>query len=384
MRLLLRLCTRHSSRVNRIERAGEEAKRSLKIGVIGTPNVGKSALTNRLVKSDVCAVSKLIDTTRENMVTSYSEGECQLVVVDSPGLIGIQHAKKVIGTHSESKILVDPEKALAQAEHVLVVCDATALGEYIHHRVLHLLHRNSHIPSSLVLNKCDLVKQRPNLLRLAQILTNGFVDGARVTVETAKLGKLGGTGAQQTLSVNPLGQHMGERDEKWKQEYNRVINKETHKCSWHETKQVFQHETGWPHFSGVFFVSALTGEGIEPLRAHLLSRSSAAEWRFKRRVKTPKKPQWLVREHIRSVMLNNLPANVAYLLNVNIVHWEHADNEINVIAHIVAEKERTAKMVAEVVPDQIPILEERFSKLFGCPVALEIMSKFNGKTISAQ
>lgn len=41
-----------------------EKRRALQVAVIGTPNVGKSAITNCLVKSDVCAVSKLIDTTR--------------------------------------------------------------------------------------------------------------------------------------------------------------------------------------------------------------------------------------------------------------------------------------------------------------------------------
>lgn len=55
------------------------------------------------------------------MITSFSEGQCQLVVVDSPGLIGLQHAKEVVNTHSESNILLDPEKALGRAEHVLVV-----------------------------------------------------------------------------------------------------------------------------------------------------------------------------------------------------------------------------------------------------------------------
>jgi hypothetical protein len=55
------------------------------------------------------------------MITSLSEGECQLIVIDSPGLIGIEHAKDVIETHSESRILVDPEKALSKAEHVIVV-----------------------------------------------------------------------------------------------------------------------------------------------------------------------------------------------------------------------------------------------------------------------
>ncbi|KAI6244021.1 G domain-containing protein [Aphelenchoides fujianensis] len=378
MRLFLRLCTRQLGALDRAGAKAEDGARSLKIAVIGTPNVGKSALTNRLVKSDVCAVSKLIDTTRQNMTTSYSEGNCQLVVVDSPGLIGIQHAKKMVGTHAESKILVDPEKALTYADHVLVVCDATAPGEYIHHRVLHLLHRNSHIPSSLVLNKCDLIKQRTDLLRLAQILTNGVVDGARMTVETARLGKLGTSATERTLTVNPLASHMGERDEKWKQAYNRILNKPTHKCSWHETKHVFQQETGWPHFSGVFFVSAITGEGDRgpPLASPVALRRG--------RVAVPEKPQWVISEHIRSAMLNSLPADIAYRLVIRLMHFEMESDEMNVLAHVIAEKERAAKLAAAVLPEQASELEARFSKLFNRRVNVELLAKFNGKTIFAQ
>lgn len=46
-------------------------QRSLRVAIIGPPNVGKSALTNQLVKMDLCAVSRLIDTTRK--VTKYLE-----------------------------------------------------------------------------------------------------------------------------------------------------------------------------------------------------------------------------------------------------------------------------------------------------------------------
>lgn len=64
----MRYCTRLLSR--QLERAvtsksKPKDQRSLKIAIIGTPNVGKSALTNQLIKADVCAVSKLIDTTRQ-------------------------------------------------------------------------------------------------------------------------------------------------------------------------------------------------------------------------------------------------------------------------------------------------------------------------------
>lgn len=55
---------------------------------------------------------------------------------------------------------VDPEHAVEQADHILVVHDARICTDYILHRVLHMLHRYRQIPSSLVLNKIDQVKQR--------------------------------------------------------------------------------------------------------------------------------------------------------------------------------------------------------------------------------
>lgn len=99
----------------------ETRKKALRIAVIGPPNVGKSAITNSIINADLCATSKRMDTTRFNTVGAITENSCQLVVVDSPGLVGIKHAREVVGTHSESTVLTDPERAVARAEHLLVV-----------------------------------------------------------------------------------------------------------------------------------------------------------------------------------------------------------------------------------------------------------------------
>lgn len=50
-----------------------------------------------------------------------TEENCQMAIVDSPGLIGTRHAKKFIGTHSDAKILIDPENAINSASHVFVI-----------------------------------------------------------------------------------------------------------------------------------------------------------------------------------------------------------------------------------------------------------------------
>ncbi|VDN19281.1 unnamed protein product [Gongylonema pulchrum] len=74
------------------------------VAVIGPPNVGKSLLTNRLIKAGVAAVSCQMDTTQRNQTAILTEGTTQLVLVDSPGTVGIRHAREVV-KNPDSRIL---------------------------------------------------------------------------------------------------------------------------------------------------------------------------------------------------------------------------------------------------------------------------------------
>lgn len=65
-------------------------------------------------------------------------------------------------------------------------------GDYIQHRVMHMLHRHAHIPSALVLNKVDLVERRDDLLPLVRVLTKDRVGGEAVAMRPVKpFGRLG-------------------------------------------------------------------------------------------------------------------------------------------------------------------------------------------------
>ncbi len=56
------------------------------IALIGAPNVGKSTLINALVGSKVAIVSHKVQTTRALLRGIATEGESQLVLVDTPGI----------------------------------------------------------------------------------------------------------------------------------------------------------------------------------------------------------------------------------------------------------------------------------------------------------
>ncbi|CDJ37987.1 GTP-binding protein of Era family, related [Eimeria tenella] len=70
-----------------------EHPKSLTIALIGPPNAGKSSLLNSLLGVTVSAVSNKVNTTRTDFRGMVTKGNCQLVFVDAPGIIG-SHPKK--------------------------------------------------------------------------------------------------------------------------------------------------------------------------------------------------------------------------------------------------------------------------------------------------
>ncbi|EYC14278.1 hypothetical protein Y032_0041g446 [Ancylostoma ceylanicum] len=363
------------------KRVDSSLARALEVAVIGAPNVGKSLLTNQLVRAAVSSVSSKMDTTTQNVEAILTEDNVQLVVCDSPGTIGLRHAKETMGRSRDDVILTAPEAALQRAEHILVVQDATATGDYIHHRVMHLLHRHSHIPSSLVINKVDLVSRRSDLLELTRILTNGRVAGAPIKTSEKVIGRLGASSSGLRLHDDSV----TVQDETWQEQFRKIIAIPTHKVGFGETKRLFANVRGWSSFDAVFYVSSLTGEGIEPLRDHLKKLSTERQWRMDEMAITTKSPQHICIDSVRAALLDTTPSNVAYKLKPRITEWKVEGEVLQIVVEINCDKERIGRLLVGKGGRRIAEIGKRVNDhmhtLFARQLFVRILIKHNGKIV---
>lgn len=137
------------------------------VAIIGRPNVGKSTLMNHLIGQKISITSRKPQTTRNRIVGIETEGDYQVVYVDTPGL------------HREEKRAINhlmnraAESALGDVELIILVVDPnhwTDDDEMALHRV-----KNADVPVVLVINKVDTVSDKETLLplidKLSKIIT---------------------------------------------------------------------------------------------------------------------------------------------------------------------------------------------------------------------
>lgn len=162
-------------------------KKSGMISIVGRPNVGKSTLTNALVRDKVAIVTNKPQTTRNRICAVLNRGESQFVFMDTPGLhrartrLGDYMVKVVRESVSEVDavmLLVEPIPSLGGPEEELVA------------RI-----RELGVPAVLIINKIDTVK-KDELLEVIRVYGEAHEFNAIVPISAKR-----GEGLEELLDV---------------------------------------------------------------------------------------------------------------------------------------------------------------------------------------
>ena len=143
------------------------------ITICGRPNVGKSTLTNALVGEKIAIVSSKPQTTRNRIMGIVTNGETQLVLLDTPGFIKPRNRLGDYMVNIVKESVTDVDCVLFLVEPVAEIGPGEAeLLEKI---------RESGVPAILVINKIDTV-EKGSLLAVIAAWTQAFSFDAVVPV----------------------------------------------------------------------------------------------------------------------------------------------------------------------------------------------------------
>jgi GTPase len=138
------------------DHASESAQRCGYVALVGRPNVGKSTLLNHLLRQKISITSRKPQTTRHVLLGVDTDGDCQAIYVDTPGIH--DHASREMNRQMVKAAMA----VLADVDLVVMVVDRD-LWTDADERVLG--HIEAHqVPTFLVMNKIDLMPRKENLL----------------------------------------------------------------------------------------------------------------------------------------------------------------------------------------------------------------------------
>ena len=121
------------------------------VSVIGRPNVGKSTLLNALTGEKIAIMSNKPQTTRNTIRGVVTNDECQLVLIDTPG---IHNPKTKLGQYMV-KVASD---SMREVDLILFMVEANAKSTTANEQIIETL-KGIKTPVFLIINKIDTISK---------------------------------------------------------------------------------------------------------------------------------------------------------------------------------------------------------------------------------
>ena len=147
------------------------------VSIVGRPNVGKSTLMNNVVGEKIATMSDKPQTTRNTIQAVYTDEECQIVFLDTPG---IHKPKNKLGEF----MVKSATDAFKNVDLVLFVVDDSKKIGPGDRKIIEDL-RGIKTPVILVLNKIDKLEES-ELFELMQLYSNEDLFKAIVPISALK------------------------------------------------------------------------------------------------------------------------------------------------------------------------------------------------------
>ena len=172
--------------------------------IVGVPNVGKSSILNSMIGEKISIVSCKPQTTRTRIMGILTEGETQLVFIDTPG---IHKPRTQLGKYMDKSI----SESVAAVDSCLLVVQA---GREIQKEEIDLINRfkQNKMRAILAINKVDLLKNKSTLMNQIDKFNKLFKFEAVVPV-SAKDGSGIDILKQELKTLAEPGMHLFDEDD---------------------------------------------------------------------------------------------------------------------------------------------------------------------------
>lgn len=142
------------------ENDADEEDDTVKIAVIGKPNVGKSSLINGLLGENRVIVSDIAGTTRDSIDTPFTKGEDKYILIDTAGI----RRKNKITEDIERYSIIRAVAAIERCDVALLMIDATEGVTEQDKKIAGIAHEAGK-GIIVVVNKWDLIEKETNTMK---------------------------------------------------------------------------------------------------------------------------------------------------------------------------------------------------------------------------